>query len=320
MTYIFTLPASFVRPIAYLLFLGPLVLSLLVYWLSKTKNSSKIRNFASKFFITPFPLEPLQTEFSDDFNLSEMNKHFTRQVSYRLLLIYGSIVLFLLSNLIGEFYFLLADITHQVSQSSTGNTRVWSSFVFNSPFSGGWMGYLPWYGSVPFPPSNLATYHDTWSWIFLTASITDNPTFRDNMVWSIILRCFLFGLLFLIPLVFGPFRKSFLPSMFFFSTGMLTSIRGLVTCLSQVSKLEFFSGSITYDVLTITKMDLNTTTNLFESFILPLLFGMLILFVFFLFLGCKIWRHHYPNHQFSHYWFMFYITLSFWGSLFIMMV
>lgn len=320
MTHILTLPSFIVWPIALLLFLGPMVMSLLAYWLSKTNNSSKINKIVSKLFITPFPLEPLQTELSDDLNLSEKEKKLTRQLYYRLLLIYGGILLFLISNLIGEFYFLLADITQQVSQGSTGNTRIWSSFVFKSLFSGGWMGYLPWYGNLPLPPTNLASFHDTWSWVFFTAPLADNPAFLDNMVWGIIIHCLLFSLLFLIPLVFGPIRKLFLPSMFFFSTGMLTSIRGFTTCLSQVFQLEYFSGSITYGVLTITKTDLKSITNLYENFIIPLIFVMLIFFVFFLLLGRKIWRHHYPNHQYSHYWFMLYITLSFWGSLVIMMV
>ncbi len=182
------------------------------------------------------------------------------------------------------------------------------------------MGFFPWYGNFPLPPMNLGTFHETWSWIFFTSTRTNNPAFLDDMVWGILIGSLLSGLLFLVPLLFGVIRKSFLPSMFFFSTGMLTTMKGVTSCFSQAFKLEFASGSVTYGIQTITKKNLESITDLLESFLLPLFFVILILFVFFVLLGRKLWRHHYPNHQFSHYWFMFYITLSFWASLVILMV
>ena len=320
MTFLVTIPKDYVSPIALLLFVGPIMVSLLVYVLSKVKIHSKVKKFASKFFIAPYPLEPLHTELSDASDLSEMKNTFTRQLSYRILLIYGGIILFFLGNLIGEFYFILSDISLPINQGSTGDLRVWNSIVFNSPFSGGWMGFFPWYGNFPLPPMYLDTFHETWGWIFFTSTITDNPAFLDSMVWSILIGSMLSGLLFLVPLLFGVIRKSFLPSMFFFSTGMLTTMKGIFSCFSQAFKLEFASGSVTYGIQTITKKNLESTTDLLESFVLPLLFVILILFVFFVLLGHKLWRHHYPSHQFSHYWFMFYITLCFWASLVILMV
>lgn len=86
------------------------------------------------------------------------------------------------------------------------------------------------------------------------------------------------GLLILVPLLFRAIRKSFLPSMFFFFTGMLTLTRGMLTCLSQALKLEFGSDSITYGVQTITKKDLVPITNLLDSFVLPLFLILIILF------------------------------------------
>jgi len=320
MAYLFTIPADFVQIIPLLLFVTPIVLSLLAYWLSRTSDSSKIYKTWLKFFITPFPIEPLHEEFSDISEISKMKNKFTKQISYRILFIYGGIFLFLLGNLIGEFYFIFTDISLPVTQGSSGETRIWSNIVFNSPFSGGWMGFFPWYGNFPLPPKNLDSFHETWSWIFFTTTNTDNPAFLDTTVWVILLGSFLSGLLFLIPLVFSVIRKSFLPSIFFFSTGMLITMKSIFSCFSQSFRLELASGSITYGIQTITKENLVNITNLLESFILPLLFIMLIMFGFFILLGRKIWRHHYPNHKFSHYWFMLYITLSFWGSLVILIV
>ncbi|MHA2345451.1 MAG: hypothetical protein ACXACP_01905 [Candidatus Hodarchaeales archaeon] len=320
MTYLLTIPSDFVGAVALLLLVGPIVLSLLIYWLSKANKSTKINKFLSKIFITPFPLEPLHPELHDEITLSETKNSFKKQLSYRIILIYGGIILFLLSNFIGEFYFILTDISLPVTQGNTGDMRVWSRIVFNSPFRGGWMGFFPWYGDFPLPPINLDSFHETWTWIFFTATGTDNPAFLDTVVWLILLGSFVSGLLFLIPLLFGVIRKSFLPSMFFFFTGMLTLTRGLFTCFSQAFKLEFASGSVTYGIQTITKENLESVTDLFGSFVLPLLLVVLIFFVVFIHLGRKLWKQHYPNHQFSHNWFMFFITLSFWGSLFILMV
>ncbi|MHA2245620.1 MAG: hypothetical protein ACXADY_11705, partial [Candidatus Hodarchaeales archaeon] len=276
MTFSITIPKNFTPPIALLLLVGPIMLSLLVYWLSKAKTNSKVKKFASEFFIKPLPLEPLHTELSNTSDLSEMKNKFTKQLSYRILLIYGGVILFFLGNLIGLFHFILADIGLPITQGSTGDTRVWNSIVLYSPFSGGWMGFFPWYGSFPYPPMNLDTFHEIWSWIFFTSTITDNPAFLTDTVWMILVGSVLSGLLFLIPLLFGVIRKSFLPSMFFFSTGMLTTTRGVFSCFSQAFRLEFASGSVTYGIGTITKKNLEPVTDLLDSFVLPLLLVILV--------------------------------------------
>ena len=291
-----------------------------LYWLSNTNFSSKVNKIVSKFIITPVPLEPLRTELSEDYSLSQMKNKFKNQLSYRLLFIYGGILLFLLGNLFGEFYFLLVDVSLPVTQGSTGESRIWSSIVLNSPFSGGWMGFLPWYGNIPVPLNYLDTFHTTWSWILFTATFTDNPAFLDTVVWVVLSGTILSGVLFLSPLLLSAIRKSFIPSMFFFTTGMLISMKGIFSCFSQAFKLEFASGSITYGIHTFTKNSFNNVTDLLMSFLLPLFSIMLVFFVFFALLGHKIWNQHYPNHQFSHYWFLLFITISFWGSLVIMMI
>ncbi|MHA2164253.1 MAG: hypothetical protein ACXAC6_10130 [Candidatus Hodarchaeales archaeon] len=320
MSYILVIPSSFVLIIALLLLIIPVVLSLLCNWLSNKNSSSKISRIVNKFVIRPIPLDSLHKELSDTSDLSEMKNSLKKQLSYRFFLIYGAIVLFLIGNLIGEFYFILTDISIPMTQGSTGDTRTWASIVFNSPFSGGWMGSLPWYGNMPLPPMNLDTYHETWSWVLFTSTITDNPAFLDSTVWLILLGTIFSGLLFLSPLFLGSIRKSFIPSMFFFSTGMLITMKGIFSCFSQAFKLEFASGSITYGIHTVTRNNFQNVTDLLMSFLFPLLLAILLFFVFFALLGHKIWNHHYPNHQSSHYWFLMFISISFWGSLFILLV
>jgi hypothetical protein len=320
MNSLLTIPHDFVKPLAYLLLIIPLVVSFLLYWISKRGNSSKINRFVSKYIIQPLPLDPLHPEISEYSSDPKMRSKFTQQLSYRLILIYGGIFLFILGNLIGEFYLLFADLSQSITQGTTGSQRVWSNIVFSSPFNGGWMGFFPWYGGMPLPPINLDSYHDPWSWILFTASSTDNPAFVDDMVWRVLLGSILSGFVFLTPLVFSFIRKSFLPSMFFFFTGMLTSMKAIFSCFGQAFKLEFTSGSITYGIKTITKKDLMSITDLLGSFILPLLFISIVFFLLFSFLGNKIWRSHYSEQSGSHNWFRLFLTLSYWGSLIILLV
>lgn len=320
MTYLLSIPSRFVGAFALLLLIAPIILSLLLYLLSNTNSSSKVNKIISKFVITPVQLEPLHSELSDTQDLALTENKFKNQLNYRIFLIYVAIILFLVGNLIGEFYFLVSDVSLPVDQGSTGEIRHWSSIILNSPFSGGWMGFLPWYGNLPLPPKNLDVYHETWDWILFTAPITDNPAFLDTMVWVIFLGNIFSGALFLSPLLIGAIRKSFLPSMFFFTTGMLITMKGIFSCFSRVFNLEFASGSITYGIQTITKNNFIDVTDLLMSFILPLLLVMVGLYVFFALLGHKIWNYHYPDYHFSHIWFLMFISISFWGSLLILLV
>ena len=320
MAYLLTLPADLVQLIAIFLFLTPLTLSLLLYWISKTEKDLKINHFVTKVFITPPSLEPLRQNVTDNFSVSEVRNKFTQQLGYRLLLIYGGIFLVLLGSMIGEFYLILVDVSQEITQGISGEKRVWSNIVFTSPFDGGWLGYFPWYGNFPLPPINFDTFHDPWSWILFTAARTDNPFFLNEMVWQVFYGSIFCGILFLIPLLFSFVRKSFVPSLFFFLIGMMITTKGFFSCFSQAFKLEFASGSITYGVQTITKETLQISTNLLMSFILPIFFIILIFYVFFLLLGRSLWRSHYPTHHSSYRWFVLFLSLCFWGSLFVLMV
>ena len=223
-------------------------------------------------------------------------------------------MLFFFGNLIGEFYLLLIDVSLPVNQSSTGEIRIWESIILTSPFSGGWLGFFPWYGNFPMPPKNIGTFHEPWSWILFTSTFTDNPAFLDTVVWVVLLGTILSGILFLSPLFLGVIRRSFLPSMFFFFTGMMVTMKGLFSCFAQAFQLEFASDSITYGIYTVNESNFVNVTDLVMSFLLPLFFIILGFFVFFALLGHKVWSYHYPDKHFSYNWFLLFITFIFWGS------
>ncbi|MGY5859704.1 MAG: hypothetical protein RTU63_10065, partial [Candidatus Thorarchaeota archaeon] len=180
------------------------VFILITPWL-KNGSGSKFRRYLS-YLVTPPRIDSNESE------TSEQNSTVRRDDKVRLSFYYLAIVLFLVSFIIGEFYEVMIDLLLPVNQSSTGEFRIATSVIFQSPFNAGWVGELPWAG--------FTTYHETWDWIFFTTAITDNPNFLSTMVIILVLISVGVGLVFLSPLAIKSIRRSFLPSMFFFMTGM----------------------------------------------------------------------------------------------------
>ncbi|MFX0063022.1 MAG: hypothetical protein ACFFC7_12660 [Candidatus Hermodarchaeota archaeon] len=285
-------------------------LSLLISFLSKRKNG-KVSNFLA-YLINPITLEPLNPAPAANISEEEDKTNFLKQLSLRLFLVYGAIVLFLGSSIIAEFYHILTDVTVIVTQGSTGLARSWRTVVIDTPFSGGWYGSFPWYGQFPFPPINLDIFHRPWSWVLFMNGISDNPQFFMDHFVGVIFRAFLFGLIFLLPLGIRAIRESFIPSLFFFTTSMFTISRAFLGCFSQAWNLEFGAAIIQIGHWTITK-GMGQIPEM--TIILGLLPFIVVIYGVFIFLGNKLWRIHYPDNQISRLWFFGYITVSYWLSL-----
>ncbi len=204
--------------------------------------------------------------------------------------------------MIGEFYEVMFDLSYPISQGSTGEFRTVTSVIFQSPFNAGWVGALPWMG--------FTTYHETWSWIFFTAALTDNPNFFGSLVIVFLLISIGSGLVFLSPLVTKRIRHSFLPSLFFFMTGMMIFSKGAIGFIAQALTLAFGSAEIEYSSVIVTgEMIPDLVSVIAIGF--PIILGM---FAFFIVLGRKLWSEHYSDSK-SRTWFIVYITLSFWLGL-----
>jgi hypothetical protein len=273
--------------------------SLIIPWLSNGEGS-RVRRYLS-YLVTPPRIRSLKNESSET--------ALWREVKVRLFFVYVGIALFLLSFIIGEFYEVFMDTLLPVTQGSTGESRIVTSVIFQNPFAAGWMGSMPWYGGFP-APSALGTYHETWSWIFITASYTDNPYFLETVISFLLEASFIFGLVFLAPLGIKTIRHSFVSSIFFLMSGMTIFTKAVFGCFAQAWALLFGDASITYGVISATG---DSIPNLIDaiSYGIPIILAMFALFIV---LGNQLWRMHYDDSE-SRTWFLVFITMSYWTGL-----
>jgi hypothetical protein len=279
---------------------------LIIPWL-RNGTGSRIRRYLS-YLVNPPRIGSLKVESSET-DVGKKETALWREIKVRLFFVYVGIALFLISFVIGEFYEVFMDTLLPVTQGSTGEVRTVTSVVFQNPFTAGWIGAMPWYGGLP-APSALGTFHETWSWIFITASYTDNPVFLESVITILLVISFIAGLAFLAPLGIKTIRRSFVSSMFFLMTGVTIFTKAAFGCFAQAWTLLFGNASITYGIRTATG---DMIPNLIDaiSFGFPIILAMFTLFVV---LGNKLWKMHYDDSE-SRTWFLVYVTMSYWLGL-----
>ncbi|MFX1483314.1 MAG: hypothetical protein ACFFCP_09005, partial [Promethearchaeota archaeon] len=126
-------------------------------------SNNKFRRYLSYLFSPP------KLNSATPIEESTRNRLIQREDKIKLYFYYLGILLFLVTFMIGEFYQVMFDLLLPISQGTTGEVRVASVVAFQSIFSAGWIGTLPWLGQV--------AYHKTWEWIYFTAAFTDNLGF-----------------------------------------------------------------------------------------------------------------------------------------------
>jgi len=259
-------------------------------------TGSKLRRYLS-YLVSPPQLDSSRAEVPVS-EKEDKRPILWREDKVRLFFFYLGIVLFLVSFMIGEFYEVMFDLMLPVNQGSTGEFRTVTSVIFQSPFNAGWMGALPWTGYV--------TYHETWNWVFFTAAITDNPEFLGTIVIVLLLISIGAGLAFLAPLAIKSIRQSFLPAMFFFTTGMTIFTKVVAGYFAETLALVLLNVQLRY-------MDGVVTADMIPDIMGLLASGflfMLGMFALFIVLGRKLWRVYYTDSK-SMTGFMVYITLIF---------
>ncbi|MGY5858646.1 MAG: hypothetical protein RTU63_04700 [Candidatus Thorarchaeota archaeon] len=299
MIQMFEIGADLATIIALALPLITICLCILIIPSLRKNTGSKIRRYFS-YLITPPQIGSLKTDEPESL---------WRQIKVRLFFIYIGIALFLISFMFGEFYQVILDIILPVTQGSTGAERIVTSVVFQSPFSAGWVGSQPWYGAFPLP-GLIDTYHEPWRWIFATSVYTDTPFFMDTMVTIMLLFSAVVGLVFLAPLASKTIRRSFLPSLFFFMTGMTVFTKAAVEVFAHACAFAFFNARVQVGLMIVTGDMMN---NLIPGILvsIPIILAM---FGFVFLVGWKLWKVHYPDLE-SRKWFMLFVTLSFWIGL-----
>ncbi|MHA1928063.1 MAG: hypothetical protein ACTSV2_05710 [Candidatus Thorarchaeota archaeon] len=297
-----------------LLILIPIIITItLLTSLYMRKNpSSKATRFLSVF------VQPLDAKSGQSIDNEVQQPDPKRKLISRLAIVYLLLFLFYLSNTIGVFYYVMSDVVQTMTQGSTGLSRIVSSILIESPFTGGWVGSLPWYGSIPLPPAGVNLFHDPWAWIFFTAARTDNLDFFLGTSTDMIVNSFFFASFFLVPLLYKPIRKSFMSSLFLFTSGMAIATRTIFGFFSQAWSLLFNSEIIQFGLYQVSAGQLQVITE-WEIIIITLPI-LILMCAFFSLVGWKLWRGHYPDHNRSHIWFTLYVIGSFWLSLFTLLV
>ncbi|MHA1963474.1 MAG: hypothetical protein ACXACG_11645 [Candidatus Thorarchaeota archaeon] len=269
---------------------------LIVPWL-RNGSGSKLRRYLS-YLVTPPRIGSDKSGSSGD-DVNQVDESSWRKDKVRLYFYYLGIALFLISFILAEFYEVMFDLVLPVSQGSTGEFRTVSSVIFQSPFKAGWVGALPWAGIV--------FYYEPWKWILFTAAFTDNPDFFGELVIAMLLISIAVGSVYLVPLAIRRIRHSFLPSMFFFMTGMTIFSKAAIGCTAQALVLAFGNASIQYLNLIATgdNIPILLTALAIE---IPIILAMFALFIV---LGRKLWQVHYADSK-SRSRFTVYIALSYW--------
>jgi len=267
---------------------------LTIPWL-RNGTGSKLRRYLS-YSVSPPKLGANKAEAQED--EPEEPAILCREDKVKLFFFYLAIVLFLVSFMIGEFYEVMIDLMLPVNQGSTGEFRTMISVIFQSPFNAGWIGALPWTG--------FTTYHETWNWIFFTAAITDNPDFLGTIIFILLLISIGMALAFLSPLAIKSIRQSFLPAMFFFTTGMTIFTKVVAGYFAEALALVLLNVQLEYMLGVV-------TADMIPDLVVLLATGflfMLAMFALFIMLGRKLWSVYYTDSK-SRTWFMMYITLTF---------
>ena len=290
-------------------------LTTIMYSLAKQKESRRLGRVAA-ILTSPIQISPLHLDREEYSSEKGVVTQLKNQLINRYSLLLLLLMLFFIGNLLATFYHVLGDYSINIIDPEFVS-GTWTQIIIESPFRSGWYGTLPWYGDRFLPPEGAIVYHETWSWIFFSAGITDDPTFFAGASNIVLIVTILFGLVFLLPLLARPIRNSFSQSLFFFLTGMFVSMRGIFGYFSQAFMLEFNSTVLQYGIRLVFPGQLQVTTEAaIISTFAPVIGLLCIVFVV---LGGLLWKKHYPNHRRSHLLFMVYVALSYWLSLYFVM-
>jgi hypothetical protein len=270
------------------------------------------RKYLSYIFHAPsvFPLKSAEAVLAPE----EKRAYLKTQLLTRLGLFYLLLALFLISSFWAEFYYILGDLTQPITQGGTDLTRIWTSVQINDPFYGGWKGFLPWYGIFVFPALEANTFHEPWNWRFFTTAISTNPEFFGDSFARMLVATLVIGAIFLLPLLLKTVRGAFVPSLFFYLTGMLIIAKSSFACLGESLRILIGGESITYGLITVTSAtgDLSSYMMMAIGVCVPIIVAM---FLIFLKSGQKLWAVHYDDSSGTMRWFLISVTMAFWGSL-----
>ncbi len=285
--------------------------SFIVAKYAEENSTSRIKRWL--FFVKkPLRFGSLDRSELDQLPDEERPAVIQHEILLRLLAVYLLVVVFFLSNILGNFYHVLGDVAQDVGNAGSDDIRQWSAIVLNTPFSAGWVGSFPWYGYGLWPPAYLDVYHEPWNWILHTSALADNPVFFSNMAIEVLLVPIIFGSIILIPLARRSVRESFIPSYLHLNVGMMVFSSVFFNCLAEVVNLFVLSNPIAIGSYVVTAENLAWLLPEILTFLVP---GLLLMFLLFFGLSMKLGSIHYPDSKKYKWLFVGSIMLVFFLSM-----
>ncbi|MHA1908794.1 MAG: hypothetical protein ACW98Y_15950 [Candidatus Thorarchaeota archaeon] len=308
MMYLFEIPVDIAIALVLAIPIVTIIFALSLILLRNRVNSPRIKWFIEKM-TTPLSLKVDDNGTANESSSEYPNRIVWSKVVSLLVFLYIGLFLFVIGNMLGVFYTVMGDVLEAISQGSTGDAREVFGIAFLDPYNAGWLGSLPWYGNYPLPLSNEVVYHDPWEWIYFTGLLWNNPDFFNYILNEVILFTFGMSLFFLLPLLIPHIRRSFLPSLFLFTSGMYVASTAILRCFAQVIELGYLGDSLLYGSYEQSIVGVDPTAV--PSIVAALGPYVVVLAIIFPLLGYKLWRGFYPENRKSAVWFAIYILGSF---------
>ena len=298
-----------------LFFLIPILLyvfTIMILKYSNENSTSKVRRWlytARK----PLGFKSLSNEDLQQMPDEDRSQFVQKEVILRLLALYIVVAVFFLSNIVGSFYTIIADVAQDIGNAGSSELRTWSAIAFPTPFSGGWVGTFPWYGYGLWPPGYLEIYHEPWNWVFHTTALVDgNPNFFSNITTELIVLPLAVGIVLLLPLARRSVREAFLPSIVHLHFSMLVIVSTLFNCFAEAFKLVVLSNELTYGQYVVAAVDLNGLPSTILAILSPVL---LLVFVLFFGISYKLGGTHYGDSTKAKWLFVANTSILYWMSL-----
>ncbi len=310
------IPETIALLLFYLIPIIMYVLTIMIVKYSEKDSDSRLKRW---FYLarTPIRLESLSDDTIKQIPEEGKSPYIRKEILLRLCVVYLVIGLFLLSNIIGTFYHVMADALLPMGQGSTGDMRTWSAIVLTTPFSGGWTGTFPWYGYGFWPPAYIDAYNEPWNWIFHLAALSDNPGFFDGVAPYLFLIPLLLGVVLLLPLAKRSIRESFLPSFFHLHISMMVIMSSFFNCFAEAFALQVLASSITYGQYTVDAGDLNGLPLTMLITLIPIL---ILAFAFFIGISYKIGKKQYGDSKKAQWLYVSNTAVFYWLSLLLAIV
>jgi preprotein translocase subunit SecG len=285
------LDASTYRVLFYAIPITIIILTVVVYYIHQ-KLTSKGHRRVLGWIVNPLPIKPLivrkkkgEPKELEKKPIGKRVKFVLGQLGLRVLFFVVLAVLVAVGLELGVF---MHEGGHGVVGELVGAT--WDR-VRLGLFNGSC--YVP----LPFGSSDGALYYTARSWISLSGNLVET----------------IFGIGCMLLLLLPPVRKSFFASIFFLATGIVSISSSITGWYGQSWNIMYGFPIVNHDARNFLSYQVPLGTGIGPGDVLvATTILMALLMAVCIVVPGLLWRSHYPNHRFSHWWIIGLIQALLW--------